>query len=335
MRKHLDKIELKDKIIDAHSHIGVFIKAYALAEYPYAQTAENIYYHQLTGNVDVNIVFPLSADLYFDFDKLLSGQLIPSKSSASRVPYEKENLILMKEIFEYCPELAKRFIPFISIDPARDVKSQMSAIEHLNEKYPIYGIKVNPVGCQSHAKKILTEGHIFLEFAQDNNIPFIFHSVSAPVDEYSQASDIIEIAEKNPEIRFCLAHTLHFNKALLERANKLPNVWTDTAAFKIQIDLAMQFVREDIIKRSDLFDTDYSEPSIVIKDILEEFPNLIIWGTDIPAYTFHCKRKQGENIYQEFNLKGTYKDEIKVLKSLPNDLQMKIANKNTLEFLFG
>ncbi len=335
MRKHIEKNELIGKTIDAHSHIGVSLKAYISLEYPYAQTAENIYYHQLAGNVDLNIVFPFSGDLYFDFHKLAQGQLIPDNKSVSQIPYEYENMILMREIFEYCPELSRRFIPFISIDPARDVSKQMSSIEKLNEKYPIYGVKVNPVGCQSHATKILTEGHIFLEFARDNNIPFIFHSVSAPIDEYSQASDIIDIAEKNPEIRFCLAHTLHFNKALLERANDLPNVWTDTAAFKIQIDLTMQYVNQNLVRKEDLFDADYSNLSKVMKALVETYPNLIIWGTDCPAYTFHCRRKQGENVYQEFNLKGRYEDEIKALKSLNKDAQRKISNENTLKFLFG
>ncbi len=335
MRKHINKKNLIDKTIDAHSHIGVMIKAYASLEYPYAQTAENIYYHQLAGNIDVNIVFPFSADLYFNFDKLIKGQLLPADNPVSSSPYKLENLMLMREIFDYCPEISGHFIPFISVDPAREVKNQLTEIKNLQKQYPIYGIKINPVGCQSHAVKIMTEGRPFLDFARENNIPFIFHSVSAPVDEYSQADDILKIAEKNPDIRFCLAHTLHFNKNLLQRASELPNVWTDTAAFKIQIDLTMQFVSENIIKQSDLIDVDYSDITSVIQTVVEMYPDMIIWGTDCPAYTFHCKRKQGKNIYRDFKLKGRYEDEINVLKSLPENLQRKISNENTLKFLFS
>ena len=333
--KHLDKNKLTEKTIDAHSHIGVSLSAYSRLEYPYAQTAEGIYYRQITSGVDINVVFPFTADLYFDFTNLLNGQMIPADTPISPSPYEIENLTVMREIFDFCPELSERFIPFISIDPVRDVNGQLRAIEKLARNYPIYGIKVNPVGCQSHAIKLLDTGKDFLEFARQNNIPFTFHTVAAPVDEYSQPTDILRIAERNPGIRFCLAHCIHFNKSLLKLANAIPNVWVDTAALKIQIDLVLKFLREDIVKRSDLIDTDYSDPKKVINTLVEMYPNLIIWGSDTPAYTFHCRRKQGENLYQEFNLKGRYEDEIDALNSLPDALRKKISNENTIKFLFG
>ena len=53
--------DLAGKIIDIHSHVGVSLKAYAAEEYPYAQSLEGLYYRQLSGPVDVNVVFPFTA----------------------------------------------------------------------------------------------------------------------------------------------------------------------------------------------------------------------------------------------------------------------------------
>ena len=63
-QKHLSRNALRGKVIDVHSHVGVELKHYSCLEYPYAQTAEGIYYQQLSGGVDVNVVFPFTVDLY-------------------------------------------------------------------------------------------------------------------------------------------------------------------------------------------------------------------------------------------------------------------------------
>ena len=86
---------LAGKVIDCHSHLGVSLKAYASAEYPYAQTAEGLYYRQLAGGVDVNVVFPFSADLHFDPARLVEGEMVPAERPVSPVPYTAENRLLM------------------------------------------------------------------------------------------------------------------------------------------------------------------------------------------------------------------------------------------------
>lgn len=68
--RHLRKKDLENKIIDAHSHTGVALGSYGRAEYPYAQTVEGLYYRQIQGGVDINIVFPFTADLYVNLPRL-------------------------------------------------------------------------------------------------------------------------------------------------------------------------------------------------------------------------------------------------------------------------
>ena len=128
-KKHLNLEKLNDKVIDGHSHVGVEGKHYCRGEYPYAETAEGIYYKQLSSGIDVNVVFPFSVDLYCEPISILEGERVPAKHPLSQVPYQTENLILMREIFDYCPEFSHRFIPFVSVDPARDIKKQIQELD--------------------------------------------------------------------------------------------------------------------------------------------------------------------------------------------------------------
>ena len=276
--KYLLRKDFIDKVIDAHSHIGVEIKQYCRGEYPYAQTAEGIYYQQLSSDVDVNVVFPLSNDLYCEPVKLLEGERIPAKEPLSAIPYKTENQILMREVFIYCPELSKRFLPFVCVDPVREVKAQISELEKLEKDFPIYGIKVNPVGCQSHVSELGVKGRAFLEYAEERKIPFIFHATTVPNDEYSQASDIFKIIEQRPALRFCMAHSLLFNRDYLKMAEETPNVWVDTAAIKIQVDLIRNMLEENKISSSDLIDADFSDYRKVLLTLAEQYTDTIIWG---------------------------------------------------------
>ena len=335
VERHLTRADLRGKTIDSHSHVGVALKMYCRMEYPYAETAEGIYYKQLSSGVDVNVIFPFSVDLYFDQKSLLEGEMIPAENPVSDTPYKVENRILMREIFDFRPKISKRFIPFISVDPARDVRGQIEELERLECEYPIYGIKINPVGCQSKALALLNEGEVFLDYAASRDIPFIFHAVTVPTDIYSQASDILEIARLRPDLRFCLAHAMIFNKAALDEADAMDNVWVDTAALKIQMDLTNILVEDGVIERASLVDADFADHAKLAEFLCESYPETILWGTDSPAYTFHCERFQGEGNIQRFSLDGSYEDEVLALNSLSIGMREKVSNTNTLNFIFG
>ncbi len=322
------------KIIDGHSHAGVSLKAYALGEYPYAQTIEGLHGQQRAGGVDATVVFPFSADLYFDPGGLAKGHLTPAAAPLSPVPYGVENHLLMREIFDYCPELSSRFLPFVSIDPARDVPGQIRALKELLKTYPAYGIKVNPVGCQSRAAALLEIGAPLLDFAEERDLPLLFHVTTVPGEEYSQAADIFKIVERRPRLRFCMAHGLLFHRAWLDRAEAAPNVWVDTAALKIQVE-SMGGEIGRTLPANDFLDVDYTDHRAVMRSLADRYPRKIIWGTDSPAYSWICRRKQGEGLYQDFRLKGFYSDEIAALKALTPELQARVGGANALDFIFG
>ena len=234
----MDKKKLKGKVIDCHNHIGVSIKAYACLEYPYAETVESLYCKQQSAGVDVSIIFPFTPDLHFNLRSLISkGINISDRKPFSEVPFGLENNLIMYELSRFNPEYRENFIPFVSADPMRKIDAQIKYLESLEKKYPIYGIKINPTSSQSRIDSLLKKGEPLLKYARERNIPFLFHTSPSTDDYYSYVGDSLKVIEKNPDVRFILAHAIVFHKGFLDIADSMPNVWVDTAALKIQVDL--------------------------------------------------------------------------------------------------
>ena len=328
------RADLEGKVIDAHAHLGVCMKAYAQAEYPYAQTAEGLAYRMRACGVDAAVVFPFTPELHFRFDALARGEMVPDDQPVSPAPYAAENRLLMREVFDYCPELSDRFLPFVSVDPARSVERQVRELEQLAGAYPVYGIKINPVLCQSKISGLLGPGEPLLDFAEERGLPILIHTAPFGGDEYSQTADVFPVIDARPGLRFCLAHCILFHRGYLKRAAAMPNVWVDTAAIKIQVELMTQLFDEGV-SRDEVIDADYSDHLAVMRTVCEAFPGWVIWGSDSPAYVYICRRKQGEGAYREFSLKGTYEDEVAALNALDPALRRTIGGANALDFLFG
>jgi len=325
--------DLKGKTIDIHSHVGVSMKSFAKGEYPYAETLEGIYYKQLSGGVDVNVVFPFAPELFCNFRRLVdAGEFVEDAAPLSPVPYELENRYLLRELYEHCPELSGRFLPFLCLDPGRYQKEQMAVMRELIGKYPVYGIKILPIVCQTRAIALM-EHPEFFDFAESNNLPVLFHATSEPAEKYSYAGDLFKLIDAFPKVRYCLAHCLIFHDGFLKEADRRENVWVDTAAMKIQVDV----FRSDLVKfkPEDRFPADYSDYRKVVKALVERFPATMVWGTDSPAYAYITDRKTFDGSITKFRLKGTYEDEINGLRYLTHEQQTKIAQVNALDFLFG
>jgi hypothetical protein len=304
-------------------------------EFPCAQTVEGLYYRQISSGVDVNVVFPLAPELYFDLATLLkTGEAVPAENPLSPVPYAVENKQMMSEVFRFCPEFQDRFITFVSADPGRDIAGQIEALTALEEEYPIYGIKISPVLCQSPVAELLGASKDLVEFALERNIPMLIHSTVDPNERYSQVSDILRVAETYPNLRVCLAHCAGFDREYLELADSMPNVWVDTSALKIQVQMTHEL--SPLMAPPDRrLEADYSDHISVIQTLTDAFPNTILWGSDSPAYSYICLRQQADGVFYEFRLKANYEDEVAALEALKDDMRIRVSNANTLRFLFG
>jgi predicted TIM-barrel fold metal-dependent hydrolase len=332
--KHIVREDLIGKTIDIHSHVGIQIREAALIEFPYCASVEDQAYRQVANDVDVAVVFPASPTLYFDIPIYVeTGRLVPAEKPISRAPFERENRLLLTDVFRFCPEHSQRFLPFVSVDPGRAVEAQIEVIRELEEEFPIYGVKIAPVACQSKVTELLGVGAPFLAFCAERDWPILFHVAVSVGESYSQASDTFEVIERHPELRFCLAHAIGVHRGFLERADALPNAWVDTAALKIQVELAYQ-QSPLMALPPDVLDCDLSDHLMVMRTLMERYPRTILWGTDSPWHSYIARRLHDDGVYAEFRLKGTYEQEVAALNIL-SPAQRQQINANALRYLFG
>ena len=332
--RHIHPKDLAGKVIDAHAHAGINIKAFAETGFPYCSSIEDLFYRQTANGVDCSVVFPITPELFFDIPVYAqTGKLVPAAQPLSPAPYVQENRMILRDVFRFCPEKASHFLPFLSVDPGRLVLEQMASLRELEQEFPIYGLKINPVGCQTKVTKLLEEGEVFLEFVRERNLAIMFHVTTDPREGFSGADDTFKVLEKHPDLRCCLAHCIGFHRAHLERAHSMPNVWVDTSALKIQVQLAHE--NSPIMAGlADRLGSDYSNHLAVMKTLVERYPETIIWGSDAPYHSYITRRVQAEGYYFEFRLKGTYEEEKAALDALSPDERQRVG-LNALQFIFG
>jgi len=331
--RHLERQDLVGKVLDVHAHAGINIKAFAETGFPYCSSAEDLFYRQTANGVDCSVVFPITPELYFDIPIYAqTGKLVPAAQPLSPASYVQENRMLLRDVFRFCPERSGHFLPFVSADPGRKIPEQLAALRELEQEFPIYGLKIVPVACQTKVTKLLEEGEVFLEFAQERNWPILFHVTADAQEGFSGAEDTFRVIEKHPQLRYCLAHSLCFHRGYLERAASLPNVWVDTSALKIMVQLIFDS-NVHIVAPADLIDCDSTDHRKVMQAMVERFPRTMVWGSDAPYHSYITRRWQGEG-YFEFRLKGTYEEEKAAWDALSSSQRQQL-NTNVLDFIFG
>lgn len=332
--KHIRRQDLAGKVVDVHAHAGINIKAFAENGFPYCSSVEDLYYRQSSNGVDCSVVFPITPEMYFDISTYArTGKLVPAENPLSPAPYVQENRMLLNDVFRFCPEKADHFLPFVSVDPGRKIPEQLAALHELEQQHPFYGFKVNPVGCQTKVTRLLEEGEAFLEFARERNLPILFHVTADPSEGFSGAPDTFTVIEKHPELRFCMAHCIGLHRAHLDHANSLPNVFVDTSALKIQIELVHS--NSPLMPNPEQrVPCDTSDHLKVMQALVERYPKTIVWGSDAPYHSYITRRLQAEGYYFDFRLKGTYEQEKAAWDILSSSQREQLA-QNTLRFIFG
>ena len=313
-------------IIDCHNHIGADLLFYLRGEFPYAQQLTSMVQEGRALGVGRWIVFPMVSNLSLDFAKMREGKIV-FPGGFERVPYAFENRRMLQEIYDLFPDLGKSTLPFVMLDPMRNTKSQAAELKKLRRQYKFFGLKIQSTILQSDIKALARQGRCFLDLAEEWDVPFLIHSSVNPSDIWAQAKDILKIAEDNPRVRFCLAHSCRFDKGCLERVNELPNTWFDNSAHCIHCDCAVQNLPV-VAPKARRFDSDYSKPARVIADLAAAYPTKFMWGSDSPFYSYVGRLDGGL-----LSLRSSYEKEVAALKAQPASVVKHIAEKNTLKFL--
>jgi len=155
----------------------------------------------------------------------------------------------------------------------------------------------------------------------------LIHSSVLPADIWAQAKDILDIVEVTPGVRFCVAHSLRFDREQLDRLATLPNAWFDCSAHRIHCQLAVDN-GPSVAPPERRFPSDYTRPDQVLRDLAEAYPQKLMWGSDSPYYSFVASIGD-----VNFSLLSTYAEEVACFKALPDELQRLTGETNTLEFL--
>ena len=313
-------------IIDCHNHIGVDLLLYLRGEYPYAQHLSALVAEGQSQGVDRWIVFPLVTNLAFDIAQMRNGK-VAFPGGIEKVPYAFENRRMLQEIYELFPDIGRLTLPFVMLDPMRETAGQAAELRKLRGEFRFYGLKIQSTIIQSDINCLSRQGRVFLELAEEWDVPFLIHSSVDPADQWAQAKDILKIAEANPRIRFCLAHSCRFDQECLDRVQELPNTWFDCSAHCIHCECVGQGLPAVALKAR-RFESDYTNPTQVLRDLVAAYPNKLLWGSDSPAYSY--VGRSGETLY---SLRSTYAAEVAALKAQRSEVIQHIANQNIRQFL--
>ena len=314
-------------IIDCHNHVGADLMFYLHGDFPYAQHLVTMTSEGRALGVDRWIVFPFVVPIAFRIEALQRGEIVFDGTGLERVPYAFENRRLLREVNDLFPDEGKQCLPFVMLDPMREQAAQIAELRKLRGERKFYGLKLQTTIIQSFIRTLSEEGHGFVELAAEWDIPFLIHSSVATEDLWAQACDILTVAEKFPNVRFCLAHSCRYDKECLDRVNELPNTWFDCSAHCIHCDGAVADM-PFIAPRSRRFDTDYTDPARVIADLAEAYPAKFMWGSDSPFYSY-----VGMLGDKRLALISTYAREVAALKANKPEVVDRIANRNIRAWL--
>jgi predicted TIM-barrel fold metal-dependent hydrolase len=333
-KRRRSREDFEGKAIDCHTHVGISLKAYMRGEYPYAQSLEDLLVRLDHFGVDAAVAFPYASDLYFDLHALRTGDARPAAQPLSAFPFQVENSMLLREVYEFFPEATGRFVPFAMVDPGRRAKEQVAFLRDTHDEWPVYGLKVSPVLSQVEVTELLGAGAEILQYAAEEDLPVLLHTTVDPSETYSHAEKAFRVVRKHPELRFCLAHCIGFHRGYLDEADAMPNVWVDTSALTIQVELT--YADHPIgAPTADRVDADFSDHTAVMRALTDRYPDTILWGSDSPCYTYVSRRRGGDGTVQEFAARARYGDEKDALDRLSSALREKACSTNTIQFIFG
>ena len=311
--------------IDCHTHAGVDPAFYLDGHFPYACDYRALLEQAQRHNIQRVVVFPFVS--YFGWEGLQMPPPRPTAEDDFTVPYAFENRRLLKEIYQLGSDIAHTALPFVIVDPSRGQDAQVAVLKALRSQFPIFGLKIQATMIRSFVRDLLAEGRCLVDLAAEWDVPMLIHSSILPEDPWSQAQDILDVAEARPDVRFCLAHSCRFDLPSLERVGRLPNTWFDCSAHCIHCDAAVD-ESKIVAPPERRLRADFTRPDQVMKALYDVAPDRMMWGSDAPFYSYAATH-DGKTV----RLLSTYEREIRALDQLSPAEKTAILHDNTLRFL--
>ena len=302
-----------NKITDIHSHCGgIDMSNFINLKHPSSQNIIDLHNTIIDNDVDFAVVFPMPTTIYFHLKKYWESNIfVPS--GMSDFPYQYENINLLKSIshFGY-----SNFLPFVSFSLRDKLNEQIKSLEELIEDHDIFGIKYH-TSVEQISILDINECKLLINFADKYNLPFMIHSSRK---DTCDPKLIIELAKKNPNLRFCAAHAGYLKMDFFELLDvyKLDNLFFDVSPFMNFCKLYSNHLPDNTINLC------YSQPITAFNELADKYRDHMLWGSDAPWYYSADLQCESDLI--------TYTENVNILKKSTHIEQV---SKNTIRYLFG
>lgn len=306
-----------DGLFDVHTHVGLDAGFYLRGWSPYAASAQQLLDEMDRNGIQNAVCFPFTLPSGFDAMKFAQENRI--ELLAGRFPFDLENKLLLQEIERL--GAGYRLRVFAMLDPGRAVEQQLSNLKILRGR--ITGLKSQTTILRSPVRRLCDEAAPLMHFASENDLPIVLHT--SVNDPWAQASDCLDVAAAHPNVRFNLAHSLRFDRPLLEKAAQMGNVWVDCSAHIIHCKLARSN-SPAVAEASRRVACNYEDPAAVLVEIESILQGRYLWGSDNPYMSWRDDKVA---------LISSYALEASVLHALPLAVRDRMARTAPRHWLFG
>jgi hypothetical protein len=319
-REHIHtEISKKIMLVDGHSHAGFDATNFVRGRYPTVQSIPDMVRKMKASGVNYALSFPPPSDLvWFDLKKVAyDREWVFSENPGEDFPYQLSNKNHFKESDLFGEKL---ILPFAAILPGVKEDEQIAYLSTLAESDLLFGLKLHTLATHTHASTL--ERSRFIDFANRYSLPITLHCGS---DEYSLPEQVVDLAEKFQNVRFCIAHSADFKISIYKRLkeNPLNNLFIDTCPHITNCILAEKGPTSDVL------DLHYANPLQTLIELYNILPSQIIWGTDEPWTTV------SESNSSKVIAKVTYEDEVRLFMNLPKEIRTNMGYINSIRYIFG
>lgn len=320
--------EFKDSLFDSHMHFGIMLSSLFDDKMPFCQNIAGIIDVLGSSKINKGIVFPFPND--FIGNDVLNTPLknVYVRNVFEEIPYYLQNKRLLLEVENISKQ---EILPFLMCSVRYGVDAQIQFLKECVDNRYVYGLKYYADSDNISLREFVRYGEKIIRFLIEYDLPIVFHTSANTVTNnggISRPDDILGIAQLFPELRICIAHMAHFSKAVFDKMqnNEFPNVYLDTSPF-----LHLCNIR-NAVHSNECLDLPYNSPADVLEKLIDLIPDQIIWGSDYPFnFTCNLNNPTHDKDYSKY----TYFQNINILEMLSDDKIKRIANVNTLNFLFG
>lgn len=315
--ERLRQEQLAGKLIDVHSHSGgMDLSNFYKGLYPTTQDILDLEDKGYRAGVDLQVVFPMCTTIYYDIPAYWREHTF-KESGYCAYPFQLENQRLLECVSYFG---LKRLLPFLCFSLRAGVTEQEASIVSLAEKFPVYGLKYHTKVDQCAASEIDRRSR-FTDIAKLLNVPIMVHTEEKGC---SSAMELLSLAQRHPEVRFCAAHLGGFSRAFFRALEDYPwdNLYVDCSPLVARCRSLSRMTVPDT-----LLDLDYSNPAGVLGYFLHTFPGRILWGTDAPWTSYgHLDDGPGDHC------RDGYAREAGILRASGAQEQV---SRNTVRYLLG